>query len=75
MFRIHFASPDQPRDDVMERVSEMGALSEWSSASLVALDARDEPHAQQLADYLQQQEDEGHLVFETGKQHSGGTTT
>ena len=52
----------------MERLSDLGALAEWSSRSLVAVDARDEEHAQQVADFLQEREDLGHLVYETGKQ-------
>jgi hypothetical protein len=34
----------------------------------VALDARDGDHAQQVADVLQEREDRGDLVYETGKQ-------
>ena len=68
VFRLHFSRPSQPRDEVMERLSDLGALTEWSSRSLVAVDARDEEHAQQVADFLQEREDLGHLVYETGKQ-------
>lgn len=68
VFRVHFARPDQPRDEVMEQLDGMDVLAEWSSDSLVALDARDEAHAQQVADVLQEREDRGHLVFETGRQ-------
>lgn len=67
VFGIHFSGPDQPRDEVMERLSDMGALAEWSSRSLVAVDTRDEAHAQEIADVLQGHEDEGHLMYETGK--------
>lgn len=67
VFRVHFSRPEQPRDEVMERLSEMGALAEWSSRSLVAVDARDGDSAQQVADFLQEREDQGDLVYETGK--------
>jgi len=52
----------------MDQLAGMDVLTEWSSDSLVALDARDHDHAQQVADVLQEREDRGHLVFETGKQ-------
>ena len=68
VFRVHFGSPEQPRDDVMEQLDGLGVLVEWSSDSLVALDARDGDHAQHVADVLQEREDRGDLVYETGKQ-------
>lgn len=68
VFRVHFSSPEQPRDEVMAQLAGMDVITEWSSDSLVALDARDHDHAQQVADVLQEREDRGHLVFETGKQ-------
>lgn len=68
VFRVHFGRPEQPRDDVMEQLDGLGVLVEWSSDSLVALDARDGDHAQQVADVLQEREDRGDLLFETGKQ-------
>lgn len=46
----------------------LGALAEWSSPSLVAVDARDGEHAQEVADVLQAREDRDELVYETGKQ-------
>jgi hypothetical protein len=45
----------------------LGALLEWSSPSLLAVDARDRAHAQVVADFLQEREGLGHLMFETGK--------
>ncbi|MCF6376451.1 DUF4265 domain-containing protein [Nocardioides KLBMP 9356] len=67
VFRVHFGQTDQPRDEVVERLQAMGAIPEWSSRSLVAVDARDESHAQEVADFLQEQEDGGHLIYETGR--------
>jgi hypothetical protein len=48
-------------------MTDRGALLEWSSTNLVAVDARDRTQAQQLAAFLQQQDDLGHLVYEAGK--------
>lgn len=51
-----------------EQLAGMDVLVECSSDTLAALDARDEAHAQQVADVRQEREDRGHLVFETGRQ-------
>lgn len=68
VFRVHFEqSTLGNRDDVVARLTEMGALLEWSSGSLLAVDARDEAHGQEIADYLFDQENGGRLVYETGK--------
>lgn len=40
---------------------------EWSSPSMFAIDARDGTHAQEIADYLQAEENRGRLVYEAGK--------
>jgi hypothetical protein len=45
----------------------MGAAMEWSSATLLAIDAIDLPHAQQIGDFLNERADLGQLVYETGK--------
>lgn len=68
VFRVHFSRPDQPTDEVIAELTGMGALVEWSSPSLVAVDARDQEHAQQVADVLQAREDRDELVYETGRQ-------
>lgn len=67
VFRVHFSQTGQAKDEVVERLQAVGALAEWSSNSLVALDAPDESHAREVADFLQEQEDAGRLVYETGK--------
>lgn len=68
VFRVHFAEVNlEFRDDVVLGLTERGALTEWSSPSMVAVDARDAAHAQEVADYLFEQEQLGHLVYETGK--------
>lgn len=68
VFRVHFGRPDQPTDEVVAELTGLGALVEWSSPSLVAVDARDGEHAQEVADVLQAREDRDGLVYETGKQ-------
>ena len=68
MFRVYF-EPDKHgnRDSTVEALEAMGALAEWSSPSLLAVDAQDQLHAQQIADYLQEQETAERLMYETGK--------
>ena len=67
VFRVYFNESTQPGDEAVERLEELGALMEWSSGKLLAIDARDQSHAQQVADFLQDRETLGQLVFETGK--------
>ncbi len=67
VFRVWFGESFHPRDEVAAELESLGALVEWSSRNLVAVDARDATHAKELADYLQAQEDAGRLMYETGK--------
>lgn len=68
VFRVHFErSMLGNRDVVVETLAELGALLEWSSASLLAVATQDAGHAQQVADYLFEQEGAGRLRYETGK--------
>lgn len=68
VFRVHFGQDQyQFRKSVPDELVALGALLEWSSASLIGVDARDQAHAQIIADFLQSREDLGHLVYETGK--------
>lgn len=67
VFRVHFSSAAQPKDDVADQLAEMGAVLEWSSRSLLAVDALDDEHAQRIADFLQAREDLGQLLYETGR--------
>lgn len=67
-FRVHFdRSMLQNRDEVVERLVAMGALVEWSSASMLAVDARDAAHGQEVADFLFACKNKGQLIYETGK--------
>lgn len=67
VFRAWFGESFHPRDEVSAELESLGALIEWSSENLLGVDARDAAHAQQIADYLQEQEDAGRLMYETGK--------
>jgi hypothetical protein len=68
VFRVHFKVRENGVA-VAQELERLGALLEWSSPSLLAVDAADLQHAQRLADYLQHAEDENLLIFETGKLH------
>lgn len=68
VFRVHFdRSMLQNRDETVARLTELGAQLEWSSASLLAVDARDAAHGQEIADFLFDRENQGKLIYETGK--------
>jgi len=54
------------RDSTVEALESLGALIEWSSPSLLAIDAEG-PSVQQVADLLQGLEQQERLVYETGK--------
>lgn len=67
VFRAYFERRQyRYRDATVEGVQALGAQIEWSSPSLLAVDV-DGPFAQAVADYLQEQEDLGRLIYETGK--------
>ena len=67
VFRAWFGESFQPRDEVAEALNSLGALLEWSSQNLLAIDARDDGHAQVIADFLANREAKGDLVYETGR--------
>jgi hypothetical protein len=68
VFRVHFTGPNLGfRDGVVLALTERGALVEWSSPSMFAVDARDEEHAQEIADFLFEQHTLGRLVYEAGR--------
>ncbi|SIN72214.1 DUF4265 domain-containing protein [Agromyces cerinus] len=55
------------REEVAARLTDLGALLEWSSASMIAVDARDAEHGQEIADFLFDHETKGRLIYETGR--------
>lgn len=66
-FRAYFGRSPASPPQMAERLAELGAVLEWSSSTLLAIDALDLAHAQTIAGYLQDREDAGELMFETGK--------
>jgi hypothetical protein len=67
VFRVWFGETSQPRQAVADELTGLGALLEWSSPNLLAVDAADEAHAQVVADYLAGQEHAGRVMYETGR--------
>ena len=67
VFRVWFGSTAVPRQDIAGELVERGAMLEWSSANLLAIDAADTAHAAQVAEFLAEQERADRLMFETGR--------
>ncbi|WP_433161676.1 DUF4265 domain-containing protein [Kribbella sp. CA-247076] len=67
VFRVYFGRSEHPTAEIVEHLTGLGGLVEWSSENLLAVDAPDQATAQPIADYLQEQEDLGRLMYETGK--------
>ncbi len=67
VFRVWFGESFQPREEIADELLSLGALIEWSSNNLLAIDATDEQHAQVLADVLSEHERADHLVYEAGQ--------
>lgn len=68
VFRVHFdRSMLRYRDEVVAELAALGALVEWSSPSMFAVDAVDSEHAQRIADVLFAHEQAGRLVYEAGR--------
>jgi hypothetical protein len=66
VFRVRPDLPDVGTA-VAGELEALGALLEWSSPSLLAVDAVDLAHAQPIADLLAQREARGELIYETGR--------
>jgi hypothetical protein len=67
VFRVSFGESFHPRQEIADELVAMGALVEWSSLNMFAVDAADAEHAQQIADVLLAHEEAGRLVYETGR--------
>jgi hypothetical protein len=67
VFRAWFGDSFHPRQEIADQLGDIGALFEWSSTNLLAVDAADAQEAQIVADFLSDQEDRGHLKYETGR--------
>ena len=66
-FRVWFGDSFHPREDIEAELITLGALVEWSSVNLLAVDAADAGHAQTIANFLQERTDLGQLIYETGR--------
>lgn len=67
VFRVWFGSTSYPREPVAGDLAKAGALLEWSSDNLLAVDAADRESAAVIAAYLSAQERKGRLVYENGR--------
>lgn len=67
VFRVWFGESFHPRDEIAEQLLALGALLEWSSVNLLAVDATDSEHARRIADFLHERQQLGQLLYETGK--------
>ena len=66
-FRVWFGGQDaSTRLQQVREIEEIGPLTEWSSEHLLALSVA-ESEAHRLANHLQRRENEGLLVYETGR--------
>jgi hypothetical protein len=66
-FRVWFGDSTGSREQIASELLDRGALLEWSSETLLGVDASDAAHAKRIADYLQDREDANQLVYETGR--------
>jgi hypothetical protein len=68
-FRVWFGSSSSPAalNDVIEKVAKLGCALEWSSKSLLGVDAESSEAAQKLANFLDEREQLGELFYETGR--------
>ena len=66
VFRVWFGDSTYPQSEVVATLERLGALLEWSSVNLLAVDAADSGMAKAIADYLQEHDAQGHFVYETG---------
>jgi len=67
VFRVWFGESLCSREEIADELTELGALLEWSSVNLLAVDARDHSQAQAVANYLEAREQRRELMFETGR--------
>lgn len=65
-FRVWFGESFVPREQVAQELSGLGALLEWSSTNLLAVDAADAMTTQPIVEYLQQHRAQGDLLYEDG---------
>lgn len=66
-FRVPLSQSNLSRADLAARLVEMGALTERSSKTMLAVDSPNAEHAQRIADFLHSEEQAGRLIYETGR--------
>ncbi len=64
VLRVWFGDSRHPSSDVVERLAARGALLEWSSSNLLAVDAQDEEMAASVFALLEESQSLGQLLFE-----------
>lgn len=67
VFRVFFESDDSLAEATASALVGLGVLIEWSSPRLLALDCANEASANVVANFLQEREDRGLLLYETGR--------
>lgn len=67
VFRVWFGESFYPREEAAEGLRLRGALLEWSSQNLLAVDLPDKEQAGIAADFLAEHTQQGHLIYETGR--------
>ena len=66
VFRIWFGDSFHPRTEIADELEQGGALLEWSSTNLLAVDAADESDARRVEGLLVAHARAGHLNYERG---------
>lgn len=67
VFRVQLGSSAHALADTIDALEDAGGLLEWSGMSMIAVDARDATHASEIADFLGERRDGGHLTYELGR--------
>lgn len=68
VFRVHFQSAAAPSvARTADELATIGALIEWSSSTLMSVDARDLRHAEEVSALLMHGQSRDDLIYETGK--------
>lgn len=67
VFRVRLGTSAHALADTIDRLEEAGGLLEWSGMSMIAVDARDAMHAQEVVDFLTERQDAGHLTYDVGR--------
>lgn len=76
-FRVWFGNSKKIgiKEEIEAHCAELGVTTEWSSPNLLAINAAGMVSAQALADYLQEQQDNQLLTYETGRTAESGSSS